>query len=288
MARPAPAAAKALKIIDLLVSHRGEQFTISDIARRTGSSLGSAHAVLAVLEESGYLARHPARRTYGLGPALVSAGMAALEQHPAIRVAAERIGPLAAELEADVVVSAGTPTEIVSVAVGGTGSRYGPGFREGERVPLTPPLGLVFMAWAPPAEVESWLKRAPEAVDRDRVELALTTVRERGYALGLATSAHRALKGTRAEDRPATDRDVWTWTASFDDDYDLPSVDPEGEYDLGMASAPVFDADGRVLVAITASGFSPGLSGRETVRVAECVRACATVVTKQTRGRFPG
>lgn len=131
MARPAPAAAKALKIIDLLVSHRGEQFTISDIARRTGSSLGSAHAVLAVLEESGYLTRHPARRTYGLGPALVSAGMAALEQHPAIRAATERIGPLAAELEADVVVSAGTPTEIVSVAVGGTGSRYGPGFREG-------------------------------------------------------------------------------------------------------------------------------------------------------------
>ncbi|MEB8336164.1 IclR family transcriptional regulator [Streptomyces endophyticus] len=286
MARPAPAAAKALKIIDLLVSHRGEQFTISDIARRTGSSLGSAHAVLAVLEESGYLTRHPARRTYGLGPALVSAGMAAREQHPAIRVAAERIGPLAAELDADVVVSAGTPTEIVSVAVGGTGSRYGPGFREGERVPLVPPLGLVFMAWAPTPEVEAWLARAPEAVVRDRVELALTAVRERGYALGLAPSAHRALKDVRAVDRPA-DRDAWTWTASFDDDYDLPSVDPDGEYDLGMASAPVFDADGRVLVAITASGFSPGLSGGETVRVAECVRACAIVVTKQTRGRFP-
>jgi DNA-binding IclR family transcriptional regulator len=284
MARPAPAAAKALKIIDLLVSHRGEQFTISDIARRTGSSLGSAHAVLAVLEESGYLTRHPARRTYGLGPALVSAGMAALEQHPAIRAATERIGPLAAELEADVVVSAGTPTEIVSVAVGGTGSRYGPGFREGERVPLVPPLGLVFMAWAPPPEVESWLARAPEAVDRDRVELALSAVRGRGYALGLAPSPS---DGPGRGDRER-DRDTWTWTASFDTDYDLPVVDAEREYDLGMASAPVFDADGRVLVAITASGFSPGLGGTEVVRVAEAVKACATVVTKQTRGRFPG
>lgn len=289
MARPAPAAAKALKIIDLLVSHRGEQFTISDIARRTGSSLGSAHAVLAVLEESGYLTRHPARRTYGLGPALVSAGMAALEQHPAIRAATERIGPLAAELEADVVVSAGTPTEIVSVAVGGTGSRYGPGFREGERVPLVPPLGLVFMAWAPPPEVESWLARAPEAVDRDRVELALSAVRGRGYALGLAPSvAGASVPGEgRGDRRRQRDRDTWTWTASFDNDYDLPVVDPEREYDLGMASAPVFDADGRVLVAITASGFSPGLGGTEVVRVAEAVKACATVVTKQTRGRFP-
>ncbi|MCX5537231.1 helix-turn-helix domain-containing protein [Streptomyces sp. NBC_00006] len=291
MARPAPAAAKALKIIDLLVSHRGEQFTISDIARRTGSSLGSAHAVLAVLEESGYLTRHPARRTYGLGPALVSAGMAALEQHPAIRAATERIGPLAAELEADVVVSAGTPTEIVSVAVGGTGSRYGPGFREGERVPLVPPLGLVFMAWAPSPEVESWLARAPEAVDRDRVELALSAVRGRGYALGLAPSvAGASVPGGARADRGRQrdrDRDTWTWTASFDNDYDLPVVDPEREYDLGMASAPVFDADGRVIIAITASGFSPGLGGTEVVRVAEAVKACATVVTKQTRGRFP-
>ncbi|WP_158079523.1 helix-turn-helix domain-containing protein [Actinomadura sp. CNU-125] len=146
MARPAPAAERALTIIDLLVTHPGEQFTISDLARRTGMSLGSAHAVLAVLEERGYLGRHPVRRTYGLGPALVSAGMAALDQHPAIRVATEQLGGLAADLDADVVVTAATPVDIVFVAVGGRGSRYGPGFREGERVPLVPPLGLVFMA----------------------------------------------------------------------------------------------------------------------------------------------
>src|SRR5262245_53129775 len=116
MARPAPAAEKALKIIDLLVTHRGEQFTISDLARRTGTSLGSAHAVLAVLEQTGYLSRHPTRKTYGLGPALVSAGMAAIDQHPTIRAAADQIPELAAELDADVVVTAATPTEIVFVA----------------------------------------------------------------------------------------------------------------------------------------------------------------------------
>jgi DNA-binding IclR family transcriptional regulator len=55
-----------------------------------------------------------------------------------------------------------------------------------------------------------------------------------------------------------------------------------------MASAPVLDADRRAVVAITASGFSPGLTGREVADTAERVKACATVVTKQTRGRFPG
>ncbi|XVQ07028.1 IclR family transcriptional regulator [Spirillospora sp. CA-255316] len=299
MARPAPAAARALKIIDLLVTHRGEQFTISDIARRTGTSLGSTHAVLAVLEETGYLSRHPVRRTYGLGPALVSAGMAALEQHPAIRVATEQISKLAAELDADVVVTAATPAEIVFVVVGGTGSRYGPGFREGERVPLVPPLGLVFMAWADPGEVEAWLGRAPVALERDRVELALATVRERGYALGRASAMTRALG-----DRPVSSaaahpddggvgdgdagdgRDALVASISLHDDYDLPTVEPAREYDLGMASAPVFDSDGRVFVAITASGFSPTLTGREVVDIGERVKACATVVTKQTRGRL--
>ena len=293
MARPAPAAARALKIIDLLVTHRGEQFTISDIARRTGTSLGSTHAVLAVLEETGYLSRHPVRRTYGLGPALVSAGMAALEQHPAIRVATEQINKLAAELEADVVVTAATPAEIVFVAVAETSSRYGPDFREGERVPLVPPLGLVFMAWADPAEVEAWLGRAQVALDRERADLALATVRERGYALGQASAVRRVLG-----DRPVPlaaprsgaggeeDREALMASVSLHDDYDLPAVDPDGRYDLGMASAPVFDSDGRVFVAITASGFSPGLTGREVADIGERVRACATVVTKQTRGRL--
>ncbi|GGV41429.1 putative regulatory protein, IclR family [Actinomadura cremea] len=293
MARPAPAAERALKIIDLLVTHRGEQFTISDLARRTGMSLGSAHAVLAVLEESGYLGRHPVRRTYGLGPALVSAGMAALDQHPAIRAATERIGGLAAELDADVVVTAATPVDIVFVSVGGPGSRYGPGFREGERVPLVPPLGLVFMAWAHPGEVEAWLGRAPVDLDRDRVEVALATVRDRGYALGRIGAMGRTPAAPRTAPAgsgtpDAGGREALMETISLHDDYDLPHVEPEREYELGMASAPVFDADGRVFVAITASGFSPGLTGREVTDIGERVRACATVVTKQTRGRLRG
>lgn len=272
MARPAPAVTKALKIIDVLVAHRGEQFTISEIARRTGSSLGSAHAVLAVLEETGYITRHPTRRTYGLGPALVSAGMAALEQHPAIRAAAEQIPALAAELAADVVVTAPTPAEIVFVTVGGPSSGYGPGFREGERVPLVPPRGLVFMAWAGPGEVEAWLGRAPVLPDPDRVQFALATVRQRGYALGL--------RGPGAEAEPPA-------PIPLEDNYDLPLVEPDQKYDLWMASAPVFDADGRVLVAITASGFSPGHTGREVMSIGERVKAYATMVTKQARGRLP-
>lgn len=294
MARPAPAAARALKIIDLLVSQPSEQFTISDIARRTETSLGSTHAVLAVLEETGYLTRHPTRKTYGLGPAMITAGMVALEQHPAVRVAVERISDLANELGADVVVTAATPVEIVFVAVGETASRYGPGLREGDRVPLAPPLGLVFMAWAPPQEVDAWIGRASSPLDRERVELARAAIRERGYALGLSPPIDRISDGGTAptgepegpEGSEVPDR-YRMGMMSLHDDYDLPTVDAEATYDLAMASAPVFDADGRVVAAITASGFSPGLAGRDVIDIGERVKACAVVVTKQTRGRLP-
>ena len=292
MARPAPAAARALQIIDLLASHPGEQFTLSDIARRTSLSLGTAHAVLAVLEETGYLSRHPTRRTFRLGPAMVAAGTAALRQHPAIRIATERITELADELGADVMVTAATPVEIVFVVVGDTASRYGPGYREGDRVPLVPPLGLVFMAWAHPREVEAWLARSPSTFDRERVEVARTAIRDRGYALGLASAIDRPADVSTA---PSIDRNRARsgdgarilGSISLHGDYDLPTVDPNRNYDLAMASAPVFDADGRVFVAITASGFPPGLSGRQVVDIGERVKAHATVVTKQTRGRLP-
>jgi DNA-binding IclR family transcriptional regulator len=41
---------RAVGVLDLLVTHPTERFTLSDLVRRTGISLGSAHAVLAVLE----------------------------------------------------------------------------------------------------------------------------------------------------------------------------------------------------------------------------------------------
>jgi DNA-binding IclR family transcriptional regulator len=296
LARPAPSVTRALQIVDLLVSHPADRFTISDIARRTGMSLGSAHAVLATLEDAGYVSRHPLRKTYVLGPALVTAGVAALEQHPAIRAASDEIAKLAAELGADVVVTAPTPTDIIFIACAKTRSRYGPGFREGERVPLVPPLGAVFMAWAGPDEVEAWLARtpSPHAPDRARAERILSAVRARGFAVSLASSAQRALgdavlalttNPSQGSMRASVDELFGALAAS--DDYELTSIEAGRSYDVAMIAAPIFDADSRPLAAIAASGFPPGLATADISEIAERIVASAVLVTKQTRGRVP-
>ncbi len=296
MARPAPAVTRALQIIDLLVAHPDDHFTISDIVRRTGISLGSAHAVLNELTASGYLYRHPAHKAYSLGPALVTAGVAALKQHPAIAVATKAIEHLAADLCADVVVTAPTPTEIIFIAVANTHSQFGPGFREGERVPLVPPFGAVFMAWAPPEHVSDWLAHSPmpEAIDGRRAASMLAAVRTNGYAISLASTTQRALGDAvlaltddPRQTRLRTSLGALIAAVGREDEYELTAVDPERTYDISTIAAPIFDSDRRVLAAIAAAGFPLGLAAAEVVDCARRVRACATLVTKQTKGRLP-
>jgi DNA-binding IclR family transcriptional regulator len=294
MARPAPAVARALQVLDLLVTHPSERFTLSEVVRRTGMSLGSAHAVLAVLEGSGYVVRHPVRRTYTLGPAVIAAGTVALEHTPATRVALDEAAALAKEIGREVLVTAVAGSDILCVGRSGTPTPHGPVLREGERVPLMPPLGAVFLAWAERDHVDAWLARAPSSeTEQDRGRRMLDVVRSRGYAIGMASLVQQTFNDTlisltddprRSELRRNLDELL---VALSTDDYELASIDPRRTYDIGMIAAPVFDGEGRVTVAISATGFPPAMSASDLVREAERVRDSAVLVTKMSRGRLP-
>jgi DNA-binding IclR family transcriptional regulator len=293
MARRAPAVTRAIQFVDLLVSHPNDRFTLSELVRRTGTSLGSAHAVLSELETAGYVCRHPTTKTYALGPALVVAGGAALAHQPAIGAAMGEIAVLARELGVETVVTAATSDEIVFVARSGLESPRAPALPEGVRVPLVPPIGAVFMAWAPDHVVEAWLDRAPHgdsgAADRNRA--TLTLVRRRGYAISSASETQRLFGATvfSLTDSPWRDElraDLDELLAALaTDEYAVGSFDPARRYDIGMIAAPVFDGDGHVAAAICATGFEPGLSAPDVARRARRIRDAAAVVTKRSRGR---
>ena len=295
MARPAPAAQRALQVVDLLVAHPGQPFTLSEIVRRTAMSLGSAHAVLATLEAAGYVRRHPTNRTYGLGPALVAAGIVALDTSTGIRHAVDRAPALARRLGTEIVVSAATSDEIIFLARAGAPSPYGPDLREGERVPLVPPLGAVFLAWSDAPEIDAWLARDPGASPardaRHRANLELT--RQRGYTVAAASELQRAL-GTAASDladvpgRHDLRSDLTELLAALAaGPYAVDGLESDRTYDIGVVAAPVFDVDGKVVAALTATGFAPGRSAAEIVHVAEAIRDSAAVVTRESRGRAP-
>ena len=295
MARPAPAAARAVQILDLLVTHPNERLTLTELVRRTAMSLGSAHAVLAVLEQSGHVSRHPTTRAYTLGPALVVAGVVALEHHPGIGAARGVIGPLAAELGTEVVLTARTVDEIIFVAHAGEPTPNGPSLREGERVPLVPPFGAVFLAFADPREVEEWLARTPEGASEAvaRCRDALELVRARGYSVTASSDTQRMLgdRTFRLTDDPGRAElrdDVTDLIARLArEDYPVVDLDDDRLYDVGMVAAPVFGADGTVLAAVTATGFPAGLPAAKVLDAGRRVRDAAALASRQSGGRPP-
>ena len=295
MARPAPAAARAVQILDLLVTHPTERFTLSELVRRTGMSLGSAHAVLAVLEQGGHVTRHPTTKAYSLGPAMVVAGVVALEHHPGIDAARRLIGPLAAEVGTEVVLTARTVDEIIFVARAGEPTPNGPAIREGERVPLVPPFGAVFMAWADPDDVEEWLARTPEGAAEAvaRCRSALELVRARGFSVTAGSDTQRMLadRTFRLTDDPGRAElrdDVAELIATLArEDYPVVDLDQDDLFDVGMVAAPVFGPDGTVLAAITLTGLPSGMPAGAVVAAGRKVRDCAAVASRQAGGRPP-
>jgi DNA-binding IclR family transcriptional regulator len=295
VARPAPAANRALDILNFLAAHPTESFTLSELARRLDMNSASAHAVLAVLTDAGYLSRHPSHKTYGIGPAVVTLGDAARERHRHLDVARREMRALASELGVQIVATMAATDEIVFLDRIGRYTGRDPSPRRGERVPLVPPLGSVFMAWAPAGVVDTWLARLGPDASRDEVELHLVTldwVREHGYAVGLEGEVRTELGRTLAEltDEPASgdlrarlDRIV----ARLAREPYAPTRAPRGPAAVSLVAAPVFGPYGDVVLALSAIGFPEPLDPDAVDSVGQRMRQSAAAVTAEIRGSSP-
>src|SRR4051812_14520364 len=100
MVKPALAASRAVRVLDYLSLHPGRPCTLTEIAKALQVSPASMLAVLAALTDAGYIVRHPAHKTYVVGPALVAVGNAAVIQHPVVPAAQHELELVADELKA--------------------------------------------------------------------------------------------------------------------------------------------------------------------------------------------
>ncbi|HEX7094266.1 MAG TPA: MarR family transcriptional regulator [Acidimicrobiales bacterium] len=295
--RPAPAVNRAVDLLALLATHPTESFSMSELSRRLGINGASVHAVLGVLEDAGYVMRHPRHRTYTLGAAAVVLGQAALQQHPAITEAVREIEPLSKQLDLEVIVTALAGDSMLYVGSAGPPQPNGVRFNIGQRVPCLPPYGTVHMAWATPAEIEEWLNRSPTPLSPEQVEhqlRVLAAIRRRGYAIGLDIGdAHIHVNEVAAElvDSPRREELRKTIVQILDElartPYQLEELDPDATYDISMISAPVFDPQGRVAVAITLPGLPRALPASRITEIAESIVRTALVVTKRIHGVVP-
>jgi DNA-binding IclR family transcriptional regulator len=287
MSRPALAANRAVGILNFLAAHPTDSFTLSDLASRLGVNLASMHALLTVLADAGYVSRHPRLRTYTLGASVVALGTAALECHPVIDLARDAARDLANQTGLEVAVTAPAGDHIVFLARAGDPSPQGVTVLVGQRLPLVPPLGSVFVAWGDPRE---WLARAQDPAS---LEAVLAGVRARGYSVGLEAAAGRglnlalhdlALHPTDDHLRQAIDAYVGELATELYQPVDLIA---SRSYHVAHIAAPIFGSDGQVVLALTLTGFDRRLKGRTVNSHGERVRDAALVVTKRSRGRVP-
>jgi DNA-binding IclR family transcriptional regulator len=256
MARPALSATRAVAVLNFLAAHAAEEFTLSDLAARLDINLASAHSLLIVLTDAGYIARHGRLRTYSLGPSVVALGHAALERHPAIAHAYDEARRLSEEVGLGVTVTALAGEDIVFLERVGEHRPRDIGVHVGERVPMMPPIGAVFAAWHNP---EPWLARAG---DRAKMEAVLADVRSRGWAAALG-------------DPPRTEYEA------------LGALNPRRGYDVVMIAAPVFDHSGDAIVSLTLLGMESGLPGHQVTVLGTKVRDAGLVATRRSGGRPP-
>lgn len=293
MARPSPQTDRVVDLVDLLASRADEALTLSEISSSLRVNKATCHAMLATLTRAGWLLRHPTRKTYRLGPALAAVGRIAAADIPVLEFARPTLVDLSHEL--GLVCLALAPGDDHLTVL----DEVGPApvvraFRIGEQVPVHPPFGAGFVAWAEPAMRDRWLDdAASSASGRAYCERALVAARGRGFAVELVTEPEARLRAMVANlgeslsgasaGRPDTTRMRTLLeqlvSEPLGDEPFLPiAVVPDERYRVSTIGAPVFDADRQVvlvLVLVSSGTPMPGTRvegiGRRLVGAAEAL-----------------
>ena len=167
----------------------------------------------------------------------------------------------------------------------------------GRRLPLVPPLGTVFKAWAGRDEIERWLDlmgRTATTDEIDRYRAGLEAARDRGYVVGLEADPRatlgRALAQLAGDERAARVRDVVESLVDElgHDEYVLVDLRPTDTYYVNHVVAPVFGPDGDVVLALSLFGFRGRLTGRQVVQYGSAVQEACDRVTESIHGHAPG
>jgi len=209
-----------------VLAAQAESMMLRDLAAAAGLAPAQAHAYLVSLRKIGLVERAPASARYQLGPFALRLGLARMHVSDPIRLASDGIDALAAEMDMLVSLTVWSNRGPTVVKLREGPSEVPANLQVGRTVPLVASTaGRLFVAYAPPEEVRPLLRRelAAESLPINGAMLTLADleagaarVRERGY---VAT-----------HDKPA----------------------------LGISaiSMPVFGADGRIELAVTAMGRS--------------------------------
>jgi flavin reductase (DIM6/NTAB) family NADH-FMN oxidoreductase RutF/DNA-binding IclR family transcriptional regulator len=196
---------------------------------------------------------------------------------------------LADELDVECVASAIVGEDMVLVARAGTLRNQRLPTAVGQRIPFEPPLGTAFVAWAPAAARETWLRRlgteaTPET--REILERTLSEVHDAGYTIGRGARWHTEAAQVLTQDeldqhRDETAAQMHQLIQLLPPDYESPTVPTD---DVRTINVPVF-GPGRSVVLV----LSVTVGGRRSLTAdlpwtVQRLHSASEAVTKSLEG----
>jgi flavin reductase (DIM6/NTAB) family NADH-FMN oxidoreductase RutF/DNA-binding IclR family transcriptional regulator len=181
---------------------------------------------------------------------------------------------VADDLEAECFAWALVGDEFVLLATAGAPEqRRAPASMVGTRLPLVPPAGSTWMAYAEEARVVDWLNRAPIA-ERDEHRERLAQVRRRGYSVALGSGELARLEWLLERGMtPEIDRVVRALPL------DPPNFVPAQADRVAMVDVPAFDENGQVVLILGVRGFRRLRNATELERLVTRLRQATFAVT---------
>lgn len=290
MARPALSASRTMDILDLFTAFPTRAFTMSEIMRTANINVASCHAILSALSSRGYLLRRG--KSYVLGSALIAVGHAASLAHPLIARAQSAAYQLNEELGVAVLLSTLAGDEILALTSLKDRQGIETSLHAGQRMPLIPPAGAHFIAWASDEAVDAWIARAG-AADQDEIaewRRALELIRARGYQVTLRaqqTQAFAELMGRMAAGTPPLEYRTEAKRLIADHGWKLAqpeTIEPDSRYEAVLIAAPIFDQAGDACLSLGLGGFHEPLSGARINTLAEQLMKTCLRVMREARG----
>ena len=272
--RAALAAARSLDILDYLAANPGQAHTLTELARALEVNASSMHGILGVMAEAGYVVRHPAHKTYRLGPAAAATGQSAIAQDPVVELAMQEVERLTADFDVESVILCTVRDEMVVVGRSGPPTGRFLSF-VGQRWPHEPPMGSIFVAWAPDDAVDRWLSSVEPPLDkeaREQYRTVLAQVRADGRAVVVVVGNEWKLGTVEAQDHGS----------GF-----VVHLDAESRYRVFYIGHPIFNSFGEVVLGLFVNGPSKRLSVQQIQDLSERLSESAMRIQHRTGGRAP-
>ena len=241
----------------LALAHHGRPMALKDLAREAGMVPAKAHPYLVSFGKLGLIEQDEASGRYGLGPLALQLGLIALQQADPVRIATPLIAELSQRIGHTVAIAVWGSRGPTIVRMEESPAAVHVTMRHGTVISITDTAsGRLFGAYMPVETVKSLLE---EERRRDKAGL-----RER---VGPGNPPPPPLPTWKEFEKQLAEVRAHGMSRSQDSVID----------GVSAMSAPVFDHNGAMVMAVTAIGpsgtFDTGWDGTVSLALKECARA---------------